>query len=108
MEWLQRIYGVRDGLLNNGAVNAKKILSEQRDFKDSEESLGLQLADMLANILRRALNGHLAPLVGVILVRFSFAKSTVACCGLEKLRMARRVFQSVPCRLAALLMTERN
>jgi len=73
MEWLEKIYSVPDRLLDNGAVNAKKSLSEQRDFKDSEESLGLQLADMLATILRRALNGHVAPRgwanFGTLLVR---------------------------------------
>jgi hypothetical protein len=34
-------------------------LSEQRAFEDSKNSLGLQLADMLSAILRRALNNKL-------------------------------------------------
>ena len=73
LEWLQEVHSVPNRLLDNDAVDARKILSEQREFKDSQDSLGLQLADMLANILRRALNGHLGPLgwhnFGALLVR---------------------------------------
>jgi hypothetical protein len=42
-------------------LNAGLLLSEQREFADSAGSLGLQLADMLATILRRALNNRLQP-----------------------------------------------
>lgn len=34
-------------------------MTEQRTFQDSRDTLGLQLTDMLAAILRRALNGQL-------------------------------------------------
>jgi hypothetical protein len=78
MEWLQEMYGVPDRLLANGVVDAKKILSEKREFKDSRDSLGLQLADMLAATLRRAMNGHLAPSgwikFGTLLVRKNDAR----------------------------------
>jgi hypothetical protein len=40
-------------------VDAKLLLTEQRTFQDSRDSLGLQLSDMLAAILRRALNDRL-------------------------------------------------
>jgi hypothetical protein len=40
-------------------INAKLLLTEQQTFEDSLDSLGLQLADMLATILRRALNDQL-------------------------------------------------
>ena len=40
-------------------INAKLLLTEQRTFQDSRDSLGLQLSDMLAAILRRALNNRL-------------------------------------------------
>lgn len=42
-------------------LNAGLLLSEQREFADSAGSPGLQLADMLATILRRALNNRLQP-----------------------------------------------
>jgi hypothetical protein len=38
------------------AINAKLLLTEQLTFEDSRKSLGLQLSDMLAAILRRALD----------------------------------------------------
>jgi len=40
-------------------INAKLLLTEQLTFQDSRDSLGLQLSDMLAAILRRALNNRL-------------------------------------------------
>jgi len=40
-------------------LNSTLLLSDQREFADSVSSLGLQLADMLAAILRRALNDRL-------------------------------------------------
>jgi len=40
-------------------INAKRLLTEQLKFQDSRDSLGLQLSDMLATILRRALNDRL-------------------------------------------------
>jgi hypothetical protein len=40
-------------------IDAQMLLTEQRTFEDSRNSLGLQLSDMLASILRRALNDRL-------------------------------------------------
>ncbi len=40
-------------------INAKRIWTEERAFADSESDLGLQLADIAASTLCRALNGHL-------------------------------------------------
>ena len=60
LQWLRSVSG--KGLLGEDerlAVNAKLLLTEQRTFEDSRDSLGLQLADMLAATLRRALNDQL-------------------------------------------------
>jgi hypothetical protein len=58
LEWMEQIYGPR--LVGRRVVNnAKLLLSENRTFPNSRDSLGIQLADMLAAILRRALNNHL-------------------------------------------------
>lgn len=56
--WLEETYGFRpsDGEI---VIQARPILTERFEFLDSRDSLGLQLADMLAAILRRALNGNL-------------------------------------------------
>lgn len=58
LEWTREAYGIRDADRPPG-LNAGLLLSEQRTFADSAGSLGLQLADMLATILRRALNNRL-------------------------------------------------
>jgi hypothetical protein len=60
LQWLHSVSG--KGPLREDerlGVNAKLLLTEQRTFEDSRDSLGLQLADMLATILRRALNDQL-------------------------------------------------
>jgi len=58
LAWTREAYGIRDADRPPG-LNAGLLLSEQRQFADSASSLGLQLADMLATILRRALNNRL-------------------------------------------------
>jgi hypothetical protein len=60
-EWMQNTYGGPAKRVGPGSrvVDAKRLLTEQRTFEDSRKSLGLQLADMLASILRRALNDSL-------------------------------------------------
>jgi hypothetical protein len=58
VQWMREAYGIRDVDPSPG-LNAGLLLSEQREFADSASSLGLQLADMLATILRRALNDRL-------------------------------------------------
>ena len=58
--WTREAYGIQDTDQGPG-LNAGLLLSEQRQFSDSAGSLGLQLADMLAAILRRALNNRLQP-----------------------------------------------
>ena len=60
LQWLRSVSG--KGTLGEDerlGVNAKLLLTEQQTFEDSRDSLGLQLADMLATILRRALNDQL-------------------------------------------------
>jgi uncharacterized protein DUF3800 len=56
--WTREAYGIQ-GADQGPGLNAGLLLSEQRQFADSAGSLGLQLADMLAAILRRALNNRL-------------------------------------------------
>jgi Protein of unknown function (DUF3800) len=58
LQWMRDAYGIRSVDQSPG-LNACLLLSEQREFSDSARSLGLQLADMLATILRRALNNRL-------------------------------------------------
>jgi hypothetical protein len=58
--WTREAYGIQ-GADQSPGLNAGLLLSEQRQFLDSAGSLGLQLADMLAAILRRALNNRLQP-----------------------------------------------
>jgi len=60
IEWTREAYGIRDAERPPG-LNAGLLLSEQREFADSASNLGLQLADMLATTLRRALNDRLRP-----------------------------------------------
>jgi hypothetical protein len=59
IEWMNTIYTDRPFEGNDRGVNAGRLFKEQREFKDSRDSLGLQLADILATTLRRALNGNL-------------------------------------------------
>ena len=56
--WTREAYGIQGDDRGPG-LNAGLLLSEQRQFADSAGSIGLQLADMLAAILRRALNNRL-------------------------------------------------
>jgi len=58
--WTRQAYGIPDTSRPPG-LNAGLLLSEQRQFAYSASNLGLQLADMLATILRRALNDRLRP-----------------------------------------------
>jgi hypothetical protein len=55
-DWLS---SVSEKPMDSVAIDAKLLLTEQRTFEDSRNSLGLQLCDMLAAILRRALNNRL-------------------------------------------------
>ncbi len=59
LDWLHVTHGVRNLTDDARGIDAKLLLSEQRKFLDSRDSLGLQLADMLGAILRRALNDRL-------------------------------------------------
>ena len=58
-QWLNSVYGKPPRAKGSVGINAKLLLTEQRAFQDSRDSLGLQLSDMLAAILRRALNDRL-------------------------------------------------
>jgi len=57
--WLSSVYGRPPKTRDWVGIDAKRLLTEQRTFQDSRDSLGLQLSDMLAAILRRALNDRL-------------------------------------------------
>jgi hypothetical protein len=59
LEWMEKTYDRQEPLASEHVSDAKRILTEQQSFVDSLDSLGVQLADLLATILRRALNGHL-------------------------------------------------
>jgi hypothetical protein len=59
LQWVNSVYGRSEEEGDRAPIDAKKLLSEQLTFEDSRDSLGLQLADMLAAILRRALNSRL-------------------------------------------------
>ena len=60
LEWSYEVHGKKKKVSRTGRViNAGRLLSEQLQFLDSQDSLGLQLADMLASILRRSLNNRL-------------------------------------------------
>jgi len=58
-EWVRTAYGLPPTREGEVGIDAKKLLSEQQTFENSRDSIGLQLADMLAAILRRALNDRL-------------------------------------------------
>lgn len=59
IQWLRSTAGMSTQRKGSLGVNAKLLLTEQRTFQDSRDSLGLQFSDMLASILRRALNNRL-------------------------------------------------
>jgi hypothetical protein len=59
IQWLRSVYGKPTSAKDHLGINLKRLLIEQRTFQDSRDSLGLQLSDMLAAILRRALNNRL-------------------------------------------------
>jgi len=63
-QWLISVYGKPPKTEDQGITNAKRLLTEQREFQDSRDSLGLQLCDMLVAILRRALNDRLNSTAG--------------------------------------------
>lgn len=60
IEWMRETHKKPDAARReNRVIDAVRLLTEQRSFQDSRRSLGLQLADILANVLRRALNDRL-------------------------------------------------
>lgn len=59
LKWAAATYGKPDVDRKTRVIDARRLLAEQLQFLDSRDSLGLQLADMLASVLRRALNNHL-------------------------------------------------
>jgi hypothetical protein len=58
-DWVSSVYGKPPKTDDCVGIDANRLLTEQLTFQDSCDSLGLQLADMLATILRRALNDRL-------------------------------------------------
>jgi hypothetical protein len=62
LAWQHETFGTpRRPTAGKTVVKLKVLLTDRREFLDSRDSLGLQLTDMLAAILRRALNGRLQP-----------------------------------------------
>lgn len=59
LQWVQATHGGSPIAGGERAVYAKRLYSGNREFLDSRSSLGLQMADMLASILRRAPNRRL-------------------------------------------------
>lgn len=59
LDFVRETYGIEPLDHDGIGIDAGKLFRGQRDFKDSLHSLGLQLADILATTLRRALNRHL-------------------------------------------------
>src|SRR6185437_6302803 len=59
MEWTRETYGLKEKPAGPIALDAARLFTEKLDFVDSRVSLGVQLSDMLASILRRALNNSL-------------------------------------------------
>jgi hypothetical protein len=59
LKWAEATYGAPPLTGDEAGTDSKLLFSEQRRFEDSKNSLGLQLADMLAAILRRGLNENL-------------------------------------------------
>ena len=75
-------------------INAKRIWTEERSFADSKDNLGLQLADIAASTLCRALNDHLQlpgwePLSQILIRKktapfIQLGKAAEKNCGLEQ------------------------
>ena len=84
LNWMDKTYGARERS-TDGVKDAKRILTEQQKFVDSLDYLGIQLADSLASILRRALNDHLQLSgwkdFGKLLVGKAKSKSSFLCFG---------------------------
>jgi len=59
LKWVAATYGKDEADQSGPVIDSKRLLTEQRHFRDSRDSLGLQFADMLASILRRAFNDHM-------------------------------------------------
>ncbi len=58
-KWLETQIPISAQARVNPVTDAKLLLTEQLEFENSKNRIGLQLADMLANILRRAWNNKL-------------------------------------------------
>lgn len=58
--WLEAQIPISAQAQANPTLDPKLLLTEQLEFKDSQSRIGLQIADMLANVLRRAWNNNLA------------------------------------------------
>ena len=59
MHWLNSVFGKLPKPKGTANIDAKRLLTEQQTFENSRDCLGLQLADMLASIRRRALHDRL-------------------------------------------------
>jgi hypothetical protein len=59
VEWMRSVHGLPPMKKGEVSTDLKRLLSEQLSFENSRHSIGLQLTDMLASILRRAINDRL-------------------------------------------------
>ena len=59
LKWLEETYGLPKRVSNERVIDIRRFLTDGLQFENSRESLGLQLADIIATTLRRALNDHL-------------------------------------------------
>lgn len=104
LQWLRDTYG-KEPVSQKSIVDAKRILTEKQIFGDSSDYLGLQLADMLANILRRALNKRLElegwMYFGTLLVRKFEGRSSFL--SLDQVDAGSRPFPEYAARVARVL-----
>jgi hypothetical protein len=73
LAWMRETHKIDKPPANFRCLDWKRLLTEERSFADSKDHLGLQLADIAATTLRRALNRQLQQdgweLFGRLLVR---------------------------------------
>lgn len=115
-QWLSSVYGKSTRAKDFIGINAKLLLTEQRTFQDSRDSLGLQLSDMLAAILRRALNDRLQfsgwKDFGGLLVRHQQAGDGFIQLGrggdIPMLGHAKKVCQALDAKAKGMVVADRN
>lgn len=62
LQWMKDALSVpEDPIGRRSFLDIKRILTDERAFRDSKDNIGLQLADICATTICRALNGNLQP-----------------------------------------------